>query len=94
MEYIAESKARRAEPSRCWPSWRRCAPATRCSRKMPQLSRSSAKTTRRRANSTTCRTQLRDFITTNTGQAPQGNVARKTLVRMAMDAQPKEGGLT
>ena len=34
--------------------------------------------------------QLRDFITTNTGQAPQGNVARKTLVRMAMDAQPRE----
>ena len=34
--------------------------------------------------------QLRDFITTNTGQAPQGNVARRTLVRMAMDARPKE----
>jgi hypothetical protein len=34
--------------------------------------------------------QLRDFITTNTGQAPQGNLARKTLVRMAMDARPKE----
>ena len=34
--------------------------------------------------------QLRDFITTNTGQAPLGNVARKTLVRMAMDARPKE----
>jgi hypothetical protein len=34
--------------------------------------------------------QLRDFITTNTGQAPQGNVARRTLVRMATDAKPKE----
>ena len=34
--------------------------------------------------------QLREYITTNTGQAPQGNVARRTLVRMAMDAQPKE----
>ena len=34
--------------------------------------------------------QLRDFITTNTGQVPQGNLARKTLVRMAMDARPKE----
>ena len=34
--------------------------------------------------------QLRDFITTNTGQAPQGNLARKTLVRIAMDARPKE----
>ena len=34
--------------------------------------------------------QLRDFITTNTGQAAQGNVARRTLVRMAMDARPKE----
>ena len=34
--------------------------------------------------------QLRDFITTNTGQAAQGNLARKTLVRMAMDARPKE----
>jgi len=34
--------------------------------------------------------QLREFITVNTGQAPQGNVARRTLVRMAMDARPKE----
>jgi hypothetical protein len=33
--------------------------------------------------------QLREFITTNTGQAPIGNTARKTLVRMARQAEPK-----
>ena len=33
--------------------------------------------------------ELRDFITTNTGQAPIGNTARKTLVRMARQAEPK-----
>ena len=32
--------------------------------------------------------QLREFILTNTGQAPQGNNSHKTLVRMAMDARP------
>jgi hypothetical protein len=31
---------------------------------------------------------LRDFITTHTGQVPVGNLPRKTLVRMAMDARP------
>jgi hypothetical protein len=33
--------------------------------------------------------QLREFITESTGQAPIGNTARKTLVRMARQAQPK-----
>jgi hypothetical protein len=33
--------------------------------------------------------QLREFIAENTGQAPIGNTARKTLVRMARQAQPK-----
>ena len=35
--------------------------------------------------------QLREYITTHTGQAPLGNITnmnRKTLVRMAMDARP------
>lgn len=32
--------------------------------------------------------QLRDYITTQTGIAPQGNINRKTLLRMAMDARP------
>jgi hypothetical protein len=34
--------------------------------------------------------QLRDFITTNTGQVPVGNLPRKSLVRMAMDARPEK----
>jgi hypothetical protein len=33
--------------------------------------------------------QLRDYITTNTGIAPRGSNNRKTLVRMAQEAQPK-----
>jgi activator of 2-hydroxyglutaryl-CoA dehydratase len=33
--------------------------------------------------------QLREFITTHTGLPPQGNVSRKTLVRMASDARPE-----
>jgi hypothetical protein len=33
--------------------------------------------------------QLRDFITTNTGHAPHGSLNRKTLVRMATEAQQK-----
>jgi len=32
--------------------------------------------------------QIREYITTNTGHAPTGNLNRKTLVRMAMDARP------
>ena len=32
--------------------------------------------------------QLREFITTHTGQAPMGSMNRKTLVRMAMDCRP------
>jgi hypothetical protein len=32
--------------------------------------------------------QLKAYITTQTGMAPQGNVARKTLVRMAEEASP------
>jgi hypothetical protein len=32
--------------------------------------------------------QIRDYITTHTGQAPLGNISRKTLVRMALDARP------
>jgi hypothetical protein len=36
--------------------------------------------------------QLKDFIGSNTGARPQGNPARRTLLRMAMDArQPKAG---
>ena len=34
--------------------------------------------------------QLRDFIKVNTGHPPQGNINRKTLVRMAMDARPNK----
>lgn len=34
--------------------------------------------------------QLREFITTNTGQAPQGNISHKTLVRMATEARPNK----
>ena len=30
------------------------------------------------------------YIQTQTGQAPQGNLPRKTLVRMAMDARPSK----
>jgi len=33
--------------------------------------------------------QLREFITTNTGHAPHGSLNRKTLVRMATEAQQK-----
>jgi hypothetical protein len=32
---------------------------------------------------------LRDFIATNTGRAPHGSLNRKTLVRMATEAQSK-----
>ena len=34
--------------------------------------------------------QLREFITTQTGQAPMGSCNRKTLVRMAQDARPSK----
>ena len=34
--------------------------------------------------------QIREFITTHTGHAPQGNLQRKMLVRMAMDARPSK----
>jgi hypothetical protein len=34
--------------------------------------------------------QIREFITTNTGMAPQGNCNRKTLVRMAMECRPEK----
>jgi len=34
--------------------------------------------------------QLRDFIKTNTGHAPHGSLNRKTLVRMASEAQKKD----
>jgi hypothetical protein len=34
--------------------------------------------------------QLRDYIKTHTGHAPQGQLARKTLVRMATDARPSK----
>jgi len=34
---------------------------------------------------------LRDFIQTNTGHAPHGSINRKTLVRMATEAQRKAG---
>ena len=30
--------------------------------------------------------QLRDYITTHSGQAPVGGLPRKTLLRMAMEA--------
>ena len=33
--------------------------------------------------------QLRDFVTTNTGHKPHGSLNRKTLVRMASEAQQK-----
>ncbi len=33
--------------------------------------------------------QLRDFVTTNTGHKPHGSLNRKTLVRMATEAQQK-----
>jgi hypothetical protein len=33
--------------------------------------------------------QLRDYITANTGQPPQGNISRKTLARMAMAVTDK-----
>ncbi len=33
---------------------------------------------------------LRDFIRTQTGHTPQGNLNRKTLLRMAMDARPSK----
>lgn len=32
--------------------------------------------------------QLKDFISTNTGSKPVGNLGRKTLLRMALDARP------
>ena len=32
--------------------------------------------------------QLKDFIASNTGQKPIGNLGRKTLLRMALDARP------
>jgi hypothetical protein len=32
--------------------------------------------------------QLKDYIGTNTGTRPQGNPARRTLLRMALDARP------
>lgn len=34
--------------------------------------------------------QLRDFVTANTGHVPQGQLSRKTLVRMALDARPEK----
>ena len=34
--------------------------------------------------------QIREFITTHAGSAPVGNLNRKTLVRMAMDARPSK----
>jgi hypothetical protein len=33
--------------------------------------------------------QLREYVTANTGHAPQGNLSPKTLLRMARDAKPK-----
>jgi hypothetical protein len=32
--------------------------------------------------------QLRDFIKAHSGHTPQGNVNRKTLLRMATDVRP------
>lgn len=34
-------------------------------------------------------TQLRDFIKSHSGHAPQGNLSHKMLVRMALDCRPK-----
>jgi hypothetical protein len=34
--------------------------------------------------------QLREFITTKTGHAPQGSLSRKTLLRMAQDVRPSK----
>ena len=34
--------------------------------------------------------QLREYIATNTGHAPQGNLSPKTLMRMARDARPSK----
>jgi hypothetical protein len=34
--------------------------------------------------------QLREYITTNTGQAPIGALNRRTLIRMARDAAPEK----
>jgi len=34
--------------------------------------------------------QIRDYIATHTGHAPTGDLNRKTLVRMAMDARPSK----
>jgi len=34
--------------------------------------------------------QLRDFITTHSGHTPQGQLTRKTLLRMAQDIRPKD----
>ena len=34
--------------------------------------------------------QIRSYIQSNTGHAPQGNLARKTLLRMAIDARPSK----
>jgi hypothetical protein len=36
------------------------------------------------------RTQLEEYITVNTGQAPIGSPSRKTLVRMASEARPQK----
>ena len=32
--------------------------------------------------------ELREYITTNTGRPPHGQLPRKSLMRMAMDARP------
>jgi len=34
--------------------------------------------------------QIREYVTTHTGHAPQGNLNRKRLLRMAMDARPEK----
>jgi hypothetical protein len=34
--------------------------------------------------------QLRDYITSNTGQAPLGSLNRKNLLRLARSAQPEK----
>jgi hypothetical protein len=34
--------------------------------------------------------QLREYIATNTGQAPHGSLTRKVLVRMAGNARPEK----
>jgi hypothetical protein len=36
------------------------------------------------------RTQLEEYITANTGQAPIGSPSRKPLVRMASEARPQK----